>query len=105
MKTVDVNETKNSAPAPLQNVAGVNLAAWAGKVLIALVIVLGLYSAPFIAMQLVVADDAAPLITRSAEDTDIGYQSPEDARCAPGETLIKNWRGGYSCNVGEWVGE
>lgn len=103
--TVDNEQRERSMTGALPGVVRGNLAQWAFKVLLALVIVLVLCSVPFVAMQWVAADSSTlePMITRREDDTDIGYSSPEQAHCAPGETLIRNWRGGYSCNIGEWT--
>lgn len=106
MKSVDTNEQRD------RTVAGVlpgatkgTLAMWGFKVLLALAIVLVLCSAPFVAMNWVAADSSTlvPVVTRREDDTYIGYDTPEAAHCGPGETLIRNWRGGYSCNIGEWT--
>jgi len=107
MKSVDVNneQRKSGMAGALPGVAGSNLAQWAFKVLLALAIVILLCSAPFVAMNWVAADSSTlePVVTRREDDTYVGYATPEAAHCGPGETLIKNWRGGYSCNIGEWT--
>lgn len=63
--------------------------------------------APEAAQGAAVANDGPAVVqagSRAAWDTSNGYGSADEAgaNCKDGETVIANWRGGYSCNIGQW---